>query len=185
MTFPVILADPPWSFSNQGNRCSPDYAETYKTAPLESILCMGATVKEAASLNALLFLWCPNALVLDGTATKTSRAWGFEPKQLIPWLKVCADGKTPRIGGGNYTRVCTEMLVLASRGHGSRLVKSRGEPGVILAPRTEHSAKPDASYEMIERLVEGPYLELFARRKFSEKWVVLGDQAPNGKVNLL
>jgi hypothetical protein len=36
-------------------------------------------------------------------------------------------------------------------------------PQLILAPRREHSRKPDEAYERIEALVPGPYLELFAR----------------------
>jgi N6-adenosine-specific RNA methylase IME4 len=32
-----------------------------------------------------------------------------------------------------------------------------------MAPRREHSRKPDEVYERIEHLVAGPYLELFAR----------------------
>jgi N6-adenosine-specific RNA methylase IME4 len=35
---------------------------------------------------------------------------------------------------------------------------------LIVAPRREHSRKPDEQYERIERLVAGPYLELFARQ---------------------
>lgn len=190
--FHVVLADPPWLFKNRGNRMSPDYAGEYETSPIAPILAMGPTIMEAAADDALLFLWCPNALVLEGAATEVCRAWGFAPKQLVPWLKTCVDGETPRIGGGNYTRACTEMLVVASRGHGSRLVKNRGVPGVLLdpiiAPRTVHSAKPDESYRMIEQLVpEGPCLELFGRRKYSDRWIVLGDQAPDvdGRVRLI
>jgi hypothetical protein len=45
-------------------------------------------------------------------------------------------------------------------------------PQLILAPRREHSRKPDEAYERIEALVPGPYLELFARapRKGWHSW---------------
>jgi hypothetical protein len=36
---------------------------------------------------------------------------------------------------------------------------------LIVSPRREHSRKPDEVYERIERLVDGPYLELFARQR--------------------
>ncbi len=35
---------------------------------------------------------------------------------------------------------------------------------LIIAPRREHSRKPDEQYERIEALVGGPYLEMFARQ---------------------
>ena len=34
-----------------------------------------------------------------------------------------------------------------------------------MAPRQEHSRKPDEVYDRIEQLLEGPYVELFARRE--------------------
>ena len=189
MSFKVILADPAWKFDNRGNRFSPDYAGAYKTTKNDQIIDMGADVRSVAADDALLFLWCPNALILEGVGSACCLSWGFEPKQLSPWLKTCADGETPRIGGGNYTRACTEQMILATRGRAAPLVKDRGVPGVIesiedlaiepiRAPRSAHSAKPDEAYRLIERLVDGPYLELFARRRWSEQWTVLGDEAP-------
>ena len=52
------------------------------------------------------------------------------------------------------------------------------EPDAIFAPRGKHSAKPDESYRKIERLCDGPRLELFARRRFSPEWAVWGNEAP-------
>jgi N6-adenosine-specific RNA methylase IME4 len=45
----------------------------------------------------------------------------------------------------------------------------------IIAPKREHSRKPDGIHERIERLVAGPYLELFARQK-RPNWTVWGNQ---------
>jgi hypothetical protein len=39
----------------------------------------------------------------------------------------------------------------------------------------EHSRKPDEIYDRIERLVTGPYLELFARRE-RHNWVTWGNE---------
>lgn len=180
--FPVILADPPWTFADRGTRLAPSYAgpqrksaAPYRVMGMDGVCALGSWVLGWAAPSSFLFLWAPNALVVDGTATNVARAWGFEPKQLIPWVKTDAAGK-PRLGGGHYTRVCTEQLLLCRRGRAA--VRSRSVPGVILAPRTAHSAKPDASYRLIEQLVDGPYLELFARRRFGPAWSVWGDQAP-------
>ncbi len=176
-----MLADPPWTFADRGTRLAPSYAgrqrkaARYRVMGTDDVCALGLAVASWAAADAFLFLWAPNALVLDGTATRVARAWGFEPRQLIPWVKVDARGK-PRLGGGHYTRVVTEQLLLCRRGRAA--VRSRAVPGIIVAPRTAHSAKPDKSYQLIERLAAGPYLELFARRRWSDAWTVWGDQAP-------
>jgi len=59
---------------------------------------------------------------------------------------------------------------------GRAQVLRRDIPGVIVAPRQAHSAKPDASYEMLEKLCAGPYLEMFARRRYSPEWTVWGNE---------
>jgi N6-adenosine-specific RNA methylase IME4 len=71
------------------------------------------------------------------------------------------------VGMGRYTRGCTEQLMLATRGRCTPLVKAKNIPNVIVAPRREHSEKPEESYRLIEAVAPGPYLELFARRKRS------------------
>jgi N6-adenosine-specific RNA methylase IME4 len=179
-TYRVVLADPPWKFRDQASRIAPSHAGTgrrdarYQQVPdNQRIKDMGDFVWELGAKDSFLFLWAPNAIVVDGTATEVCRLWGYEPKQLIPWVKTGKDG-SPRLGGGHYTRVCTEQLILATRGRPR--VMSRSIPGVILAPRTAHSAKPDEAYELIERLALGPYIELFARRRWNERWAVLGNQ---------
>jgi N6-adenosine-specific RNA methylase IME4 len=43
-------------------------------------------------------------------------------------------------------------------------------------PRGQHSAKPDAFYDLVEAVSPGPYLELFARRaRFG--WSYWGDES--------
>jgi len=175
-SYPCILADPPWPFADQGSRLAPAHNGThYDVLTLDRIVELGAFVRPLAAADAFLWLWVPNSLVLDGVARRVCRAWGFSCKQLIPWVKTDAAGK-PRLGGGHYTRVCTEQLVLARRGKAK--VLRRDVPGVIHAPRTKHSAKPDASYELIMKLCSGPRIELFARRQFSDDWDTWGAEAP-------
>jgi N6-adenosine-specific RNA methylase IME4 len=139
----------------------------------DELLAMGFLVSKLMAPDSFLFLWAPNAIVLEGTAEEVARYWGFSAKQLISWVKTTKDGK-PRIGGGHYRRVCTELLLLCKRG--KPRVNRHDVAGVIMAPRAGHSAKPDESYELIEKLVDGPYLELFARRRYSDKWTVWGDE---------
>lgn len=189
--FGLILADPPWPFRDKGSRMHPSYAGRgreqahYQVQTIEDIMAMGSLVKLLAARDSFLALWVPNALVIDGkvdrdgtpvklsTGERVALAWGFHPVQLIPWVKTDKSGK-PRLGGGHYTRVVTEQLILARRGK-ARVLR-RDEPGVIIEPRGRHSAKPDETYRKLERLCAGPYLELYARRQWSERWAVYGNQ---------
>ena len=55
----------------------------------------------------------------------------------------------------------SEQCLLATRGKPRRL--SRSVAQLIVAPRREHSRKPDETRARIECLIAGPYVELFAR----------------------
>ena len=65
------------------------------------------------------------------------------------------------MGTGYYTRANPELCLLFTRGNPKRI--SSAVRKLIIAPRREHSRKPDETRERIERLVAGPYCELFAR----------------------
>jgi N6-adenosine-specific RNA methylase IME4 len=87
-------------------------------------------------------------------------------------MKVTKAGE-PAMGQGFWTRGNTEVCLLAARGHPKRV--HRGIKMAVLEPRRAHSQKPDCVHDRIERLVGGPYLELFGRREVPG-WTVLGDQ---------
>jgi len=94
------------------------------------------------------------------------------------WLKadpyrLFADDKTPFAGMGYWTRANSEPCLLATRGKPKRLHKDVRQG--IIAPRREHSRKPEEVHGRIERLVGGPYLELFARAPRKD-WMTWGNQ---------
>ena len=78
-----------------------------------------------------------------------------------------------QVGMGYWTRANTEPCLLATRGKPKRL-NADVRQGII-APRREHSRKPDGIHERIERLVAGPYLELFARQS-RPGWTTWGNE---------
>ena len=78
------------------------------------------------------------------------------------------------MGLGYWTRANTEACLLATRGHPKRLRADIRQ--LIVAPRREHSRKPEAIYERIERLVAGPRLELFARQS-RPGWTAWGNES--------
>ena len=76
-------------------------------------------------------------------------------------------------GLGYWTRSNPEMCLLATRGKPKRLNKSI--PQLVVEQRREHSRKPDIVYDHIEKMLNGPYIELFARRK-REGWTSWGNE---------
>ena len=76
-------------------------------------------------------------------------------------------------GLGFWTRANPEPCLLATRGAPKRLAGD--VPKLLIAPRRQHSRKPDETYARIERLLPGPYLELFARQSRAG-WDGFGDQ---------
>ncbi len=173
--YACIVADPPWSFRDKGSRAAPDQRGRrigYETMTAQSIQAL--PVGDIAARDALLFLWSTSAHILDGSATAVARAWGFEPKTTVAWVKRAKSGKL-QVGFGHYTRAAHELVVVARRGRAK--VLRRDIPSVFFAPRTRHSAKPEVFQEIVEGLAAGPYLELFARRH-RVGWACWGDQLP-------
>lgn len=91
---------------------------------------------------------------------------------------------TPWFGMGRYTRSAHETCLIGARGRMASKIQNHGIRSVLHAPvpwnwttnRAIHSAKPEKFYtEIIERLADGPYLELFGRRRRAG-WTVLGNQ---------
>jgi N6-adenosine-specific RNA methylase IME4 len=161
-TFKTILADPPWDVQQKGAHGA---AAHYNLMTLEQIKAM--PVADLADQDAHLWLWVTNATLRAGY--DVMEAWGFTPRSPLTWIK-------PRLGLGNYLRNATEHLILGTRG--SAPVQFRAQPTWMFAPLQDHSHKPEEQYAVIERISEGPYLELFARRRppSDAEWSVWGNQ---------
>ena len=158
--FGVILADPPWSFKSWSgktgtpHRTANDHYVTTKTDKLADIPLVDVVARDCA-----LFMWVVDSHVDQALALGT--AWGFDFKTIaFVWHKGTAADHA-KIGMGYWTRKQAETCFMFTRGKPKRL--SAGVRQLIVAPRREHSRKPDEQYERIEALVGGPYLELFAR----------------------
>jgi N6-adenosine-specific RNA methylase IME4 len=167
----TIAADNPWQFGDSGNpRGGTDHH--YATMSLDRICAMRVT--ELAADGAHLWLWAPNAFVIDGSAAAVARAWGFVPKQLLTWCK-------DQIGPGRYMRNTTEQVLFCVRAPARKYTMAAMRTH-FYAPRQAHSAKPDVFYTMYpETLGVGPRLELFARKRRAG-WSSWGDECPGGIV---
>lgn len=165
--YAVIVADPPWQYGDQldGSDASRGGCP-YPTMPLEEI----CALKPPAAADCVLWLWTTNAFLADGSAARVVKAWGFEPKTILTWIK-------PRMGLGRWLRNITEHCILAVRG--SPKVDLGNQTTELRAPLGEHSAKPAEFYALVEGLCPSPSrIEMFAREQNRKGWVTTGSELP-------
>jgi N6-adenosine-specific RNA methylase IME4 len=177
--FGAILADPPWGFKTwsgpEKKVASRGTVAPYRTMEMDDIAAM--PVADLAADNCALFLWIVWPTLPQ--AIEIIEQWGFEYKTCaFTWLKadpyrLFALQEDVYMGLGYWTRANSEVCLLATRGKPQR--QDNAVRQGIIAPRREHSRKPDCVHERIERLVEGPYLELFARAP-RDDWTVWGNE---------
>jgi N6-adenosine-specific RNA methylase IME4 len=171
--FGTILIDPPWRFSNRTGKMAPEHKRLrrYRTMDFGEIAVLPVDV--VALPKSHLYLWCPNALLLE--ALTIMREWGFVYKTNIVWYKVRKDGGPDGRGVGFYFRNVTELLLFGVRGKLRTLKPGRKQVNMLVTRKEEHSRKPEAAYEIIEACSPGPFVELFARQR-RDGWESWGDQ---------
>ena len=147
--FDLLVADPAWRFntySDKGQGRSP--SQHYDTMDFDSICRL--PIRNIAARDSALVLWLYGPLA--NRRDELLRRWGFMyNSDLFTWVKTNKSGK-PTMGLGYTTRKSSEQAILAIRGRGLTVV-NHSVPQVIMAPRREHSRKPEESYERLERLV--------------------------------
>lgn len=165
--YPIIYADPPWRYENPPmggtNRSIENH---YPTMTLEEICAM--PVADLATDDAMLYLWATAPKLAECMEVIT--AWGFEYRTNIVWDK-------EHIGMGYHARNQHEILLIAKRGNIPPPQAGKQPASVHREKRTEHSAKPEFYYEMIEAAYpQLPKIELFCRNPRAG-WAVWGNQA--------
>lgn len=185
----VIYADPPWKFSNRSEKGEDRNANRYyDTMDLKDI--MALPVADIAAEDSVLCLWVTDPTLNQGM--RLLESWGFEyTTVLFYWAKTSKDAdldslhheKDLPMGTGYITRANPEMMLIGKRGDPSRRIhniKGKLQADMSIrrlqfAPKGAHSEKPEKFARLIERLYDGPYLELFAR-KTRPGWGSWGNQ---------
>jgi N6-adenosine-specific RNA methylase IME4 len=158
----TIVADPPWQYRKavqkrrtNGRRYAEDH---YSTMTMDAIAAM--PVADIADENAHLYLWVTNPrLVGDRTDHSVTpfdilKAWGFDYKTTLTWIKPFATG--------SYFRGTTEHVLFGVRGS-LPIEPSLRQANHFEASRRDHSTKPEVFYHRVEQVSPGPYVELFCR----------------------
>jgi N6-adenosine-specific RNA methylase IME4 len=158
MKYRAILCDPPWAFklySPKGEQKSPQ--AHYACMSHGDLLDL--PVGQLAAPDCLIVMWATFPMI--GDALKLMKAWGFTYKTGGAWAKQSRTGTKWAFGAGYVLRSAAEPFLIGTIGRPA--YKSKSIRNLIVAPVREHSRKPDAMHENIEAMVDGPYLELFAR----------------------
>jgi N6-adenosine-specific RNA methylase IME4 len=188
----AILADPPWRFDvwsgetavqKRGSKTTYKAAQVhYNTMTMDEIAEL--PVADLCGKDCALFIWVTWPTLLDGL--RIMDAWGFPYKTCaFNWMKGHAgqielfqEEIVPLMKMGYWTRASSEVCLLGTRGKPKR-INADVRQGII-APVRQHSRKPDGIHERIERLVAGPYVELFARQQ-RPNWDCWGNQTDKFK----
>ena len=163
MNFNVIVADPPWPSRRFGGIWRAGRKETgwsglkYNLMSIEEIV---AYKMPHLTPTAVLFLWRLSSMQQE--ALDVCRAWGFRPYGEIVWHKKTTRGKD-HFGMGMLLRGAHETCLVGVRKVPKPVKHTRDLFEAVHTGR--HSGKPEAFYDLVEKLLPGPYLELFARRK--------------------
>jgi N6-adenosine-specific RNA methylase IME4 len=177
--FKSIGMDPQWKFLTRSEAGEGRSANIhYKTEEVDKIkqLPVGELAADDCALYMWMVDWCPQ------DALDLISHYGFEHiTTAFTWVKTNGDDPDMRVwdkstfamGQGYWSRANPEDCWLATRGNPKRLYADVRQ--LIVAPVMEHSRKPDEWLELIERLTEGDYLELQARRP-RKGWVSWGDE---------
>lgn len=210
--YQVVAADPPWPVGHATEQYSTMSIEAICALGAHNQTCLDKKglpregchgcggVMAAAAGDCILYLWAIN-LMLD-EAFDVLRAWGFTYSGIITWNKTVAlkdegierddQGRAVLVrptlkGQGAYYRNTTEHILVGVRG--SMRPPDAPFTTQFYAPvQDEHSKKPDEIFwPMAMKMSPGPYLEMFARRRWSGKLLdgspgrvdaVWGNQAP-------
>lgn len=165
--YEVVLADPPWSYTGQQDKWGAA-AKFYDTMTAEDIYEL--PVGDILAPKGVLFLWAtgPKLDVAMGCAA----AWGLTYRGMaFVWVKTRKSAPDVPIGAQgvrpSVVKPTTEFVLAMSRVKSGRPLKLSDESirQVVMAPRREHSRKPDEVQERIEAMYpDASKIELFARR---------------------
>jgi len=177
-TFGVIVADPPWSFSDklkysgEVKRAADSFYPTLNLAEIKKM-----PVGELAAENCILALWVPSAFLQAGMDVMSE--WGFNYKQLWIWGKTSK--KNPlnlAFGMGRLARNCHEPLLVGVKGKYTKFLKNHSQRNLFMHPTMKHSQKPESIQTSLDKMFpDWDKLEIFARRDRAG-WTCIGNEAP-------
>jgi N6-adenosine-specific RNA methylase IME4 len=150
----TIVVDPPWPIQKIERDVAPNQSGLdYPTMTLDQ-LAAWPVVRDKAADDCHLFCWATQKYLTDAIAL--AEAWMFHHVLTFTWLK--PGGFQPF----KMPQYNTEFVVYARRGTPAFRDTTNFATG-FMAPRREHSRKPDEFYETVRRVTAAPRIDIFSR----------------------
>jgi N6-adenosine-specific RNA methylase IME4 len=166
----VIVADPEWRFEPYSRETGMDRAADNHYPTSAAHLVAQRDVRSIAADDCVLFLWATIPMLCEAIVVM-DYGWGFTYKSHYVWGK-------DKIGTGYWGREKHELLLIGTRGNPPAPAMGTQCESLIIAPRGEHSAKPEIFLEIIEKYYPTlPKIELNRRGAARQGWDAWGNEA--------
>ena len=182
--YKTIYVDPPWKEVGGRDKTGRKWGADihYPVMSVEQIKSL--KIPDLADPTGChLYLWVTNNFLPIGL--DVMKCWGFRYVTKVDWVKV---NEKLQCGLGQYFRGASESCLFGVMG---KVPYKKDENGkrmqgrtAIIAPRREHSQKPEEMRKMIEVVSYSPRIELFAREK-SKGWDVWGDEIEGVQIEVV
>lgn len=173
--YDLLLADPPWLYSNPQQNDPSRGGLTYPSLTMKEM--QETDVGSLGKKDSVLVMWVTFPKLVDYNEKYTIftmlKEWNYKPKTaLFVWVKTNKSADREILnersfysGLGYYTNSNAEIALIATRGKGlPRITKSVKQ--LIISPLRKHSEKPREQYDRLHTLYGYvDRIELFARKQ--------------------
>lgn len=176
MKFKTLIIDPPWPYDKTSGHDSLRGYSDSQYRPLSIADLVALPINEIMDpAEAYVLMWTTGPFLPD--AISLFPAWGFKYITAAVWVK------TTGLGVGYWFRGDHEHVLIGKRHKAPSFRTGQRSVFRFEAPRGRHSRKPSFLHETAERVLPGPYLEIFAREA-RPGWTVCGNEAPGDGIDI-
>lgn len=186
--YKTVAMDPPWKFLARSQKTGIGRSAERHYHCMDMADIKALPIHELLAPNASVLIWITDPMLFQGMDLLADWNLKFATVAYY-WAKTTGEGSDKdAFGMGFWTRANPEQVwgafdtddeeedtqvIMFKKGNPKR--RARNVRRLIVAPVREHSRKPDEFFERTERLLDGPYLELFSRED-RPGWTTWGNE---------